>query len=89
MSDVWKTYRTRFLVRAKQLAQPLVFTDSLGREHRGRAGDYIVQSSEGAFRIANREIFEDVYVTLEDAPGTTADPSPAGPRYPAPVKLSA
>ena len=64
MSESWNTYRTRFLVRAKQLTEPLAFTDSLGREHNGRAGDYVVQSSEGLLRIAPREIFEDVYVPL-------------------------
>ena len=61
----WNTYRTRFLVRARQLTEPLAFTDPLGREHRGRPGDYLVQSSEGLLRIAPREIFEDVYVVME------------------------
>src|SRR5262249_27311801 len=64
MSEDWNTYRTRFLVRAKQLTEPLAFTDPLGREHRGHPGDYLVQSSEGLLRIAPREIFEDVYVPL-------------------------
>ena len=64
MSDDWNTYRTRFLVRAKQLTESLNFTDPLGREHRGCPGDYLVQSSEGLLRIAPREIFEDVYVPL-------------------------
>ena len=64
MSDHWNTYRTRFLVRAKQLTEPLTFTDPLGREHRGSPGDYLVRSSEGLLRIAPREIFEDVYVPL-------------------------
>ena len=64
MSDDWNTYRTRFLVRAKQLTEPLTFIDPLGREHRGCPGDYLVQSSEGLLRIAPREIFEDVYVPL-------------------------
>ena len=61
----WNTYRTRFLVRARQLTEPLAFTDPLGREHRGRPGDYLVQSSEGLLRIAPREIFEDVYVAMD------------------------
>jgi len=64
MSDVWNTYRTRFLVQAKQLTEPLTFTDPLGREHHGTPGDYLVQSSEG-LRIASREIFEDVYVRFK------------------------
>jgi hypothetical protein len=63
----WNTYRTRFLVRARQLTEPLAFTDPLGREHRGSPGDYLVQSSEGLLRIAQREIFEDVYVVMETA----------------------
>jgi hypothetical protein len=64
MPDDWNTYRTRFLVRAKQLTESLKFTDPLGREHSGGPGDYLVQSSEGLLRIAPREIFEDVYVPL-------------------------
>ena len=66
MSDEWNTYRTRFLVQAKQLTEPLTFTDALGRQHSGEAGDYLVQSAEGIRRIAPREIFEDVYVRMED-----------------------
>jgi hypothetical protein len=65
--DDWNTYRTRFLVRAKQLTKPFSFTDPLGREHRGRPGDYLVQSSDGLLRIAPREIFEDVYLVMEQA----------------------
>ena len=65
MSDDWKTYRTRFLVRAKQLTDPLIFTDALGREHHGRPGDYLVHSSNGLLHVAPKEIFEDVYVALE------------------------
>jgi hypothetical protein len=65
MSDDWNIYRTRFLVRARQLTQPLAFIDPLGREQRGSPGDYLVQSSEGLLRIAPREIFEDVYVLLQ------------------------
>lgn len=78
----WNTYRTRFLVRARQLTEPLAFTDPLGREQRGRPGDYLVQSSEGLLRIAPREIFEDVYVAMEretarDAPKSAfRSPSP-------------
>jgi len=64
-SDEWSVYRTRFLVRAKQLTEALVFIDALGREHRGAPGDYLVQSSEGLLRIAPRAIFEDVYVPMQ------------------------
>ncbi len=60
----WKVYRTRFLVRAKQLAEPLNFVDLLGREHHGNKGDYLVESSDGGRRIAPRTIFEDIYVPL-------------------------
>jgi len=62
----WSVYRTRFLIRAKQLRRPLSFKDALGREHHGSPGDYLVQSSEGLFRIAPREIFEDIYVVMEN-----------------------
>ena len=58
----WITYRTRFLVKAKQLTSSLTFTDTLGRQHSGRKGDYLVESSDGVLRIAPRQIFEDIYV---------------------------
>ena len=60
----WKTYRTRFLVKAKQLNSNLSFVDPLGRHHSGRKGDYLVESSDGAFSITPRRIFEDVYVAM-------------------------
>lgn len=63
----WQIYRTRFLIRARQLTEPLTFTDALGREHRGVAGDYVVESSDGMRRIAPRQIFEDVYVAMGPA----------------------
>ena len=63
-SATWKIYRTRFLIKARQLTQPLLFVDALGREHCGQAGDYLVESSDGARRIAPRMIFEDVYVAM-------------------------
>jgi hypothetical protein len=72
MLNDWTTYRTRFLIRARQLDQPLTFVDCLGREHSGSPGDYLVLSSDGSRRIAPREIFEDIYVPL-DRP---ADPWP-------------
>jgi|SRR5580765_1015199 hypothetical protein len=65
-SAEWKTYRTRFLVRAKQLSSALSFTDHLGRQHCGRKGDYLVESCDGVLSIAPRQIFEDVYVTMGD-----------------------
>lgn len=60
----WKTYRTRFLVRARQLIEPMVLVDALGREHFGDIGDYLVESSDGTQRIAQRLIFEDIYVAI-------------------------
>ena len=60
----WQIYRTRFLVKARQLDAPLVFTDALGREHHGIPGDYLVESGDGLQRIAPREIFEDIYVPM-------------------------
>ena len=60
----WITYRTRFLVKAKQLTTSLRFTDVLGRPHSGRKGDYLVETSDGVLRIAPRQIFEDIYVPL-------------------------
>jgi hypothetical protein len=60
----WTVYRTRFLVRARQLTEPLVFTDALGREQSGRPGDYLVESCEGIKRIIAKILFEDIYVAL-------------------------
>ena len=60
----WITYRTRFLVKAKQLTTSLTFTDLLGRQHSGRKGDYLVESSDGVLSIAPRQIFEDIYVPV-------------------------
>ena len=66
-SASWKIYRTRFLIKARQLTEPMLFVDALGREHRGQAGDYLVESSDGSRRIAPRLIFEDVYVAMRSA----------------------
>ncbi len=63
-SEQWKTYRTRFLVKAKQLGSSLSFVDHLGRQHCGRKGDYLVESSDGVLSIAPRRIFEDIYVPM-------------------------
>ena len=63
-SEDWKTYRTRFLVKAKQLSSALSFVDSFGRQHSGRKGDYLVESSDGVISIAPRQIFEDIYVAM-------------------------
>ena len=57
-------YRTRFLVKARQLTTRLVFVDALGREQRGQAGDYLVEASDGSRSIQRRQIFEDVYVAM-------------------------
>jgi hypothetical protein len=65
----WTVYRTRFLVRARQLTQPLVFIDALGREQSGRSGDYLVESSDGIRRITTQAIFEDIYVPLAHTHG--------------------
>jgi hypothetical protein len=63
-SEQWKAYRTRFLVKAKQLGSSLNFVDHLGRQHCGRKGDYLVESSDGVLSIAPRRIFEDIYVPM-------------------------
>ena len=66
MQDDWKTYRTRFVVRARRLGEPFTFTDTNGHAHHGRPGDYVIESRDG-LRISRREIFEDVYVAMESA----------------------
>ena len=73
----WIVYRTRFLVHARQLTEPYVFTDALGREHSGQSGDYLVQSSDGIRRIVSQALFEDIYVPLVEkvsAPGAFVRP---------------
>ena len=79
MSSEWNVYRTRFLIKAKQLTEPVFFVDGLGREHSGRPGDYLVESSDGSRRIAPKAIFEDVYVAMEPAPPVRAKHSQARP----------
>ncbi len=64
VNSPWNVYRTRFLVRACQLTEPLAFTDALGREHAGEPGDYLVETSPGIRRITSRKLFEDIYVPL-------------------------
>ena len=64
LENQWTVYRTRFLVRARQLTAPLVFTDALGREQSGQPGDYLVESSDGIRRITAQALFEDIYVPL-------------------------
>ena len=76
----WKTYRTRFLVKAKQLSSSLSFVDHMGRQHGGRKGDYLVESCDGVLSIAPRQIFEDIYVPMSahnDSESPAAEP--AGP----------
>jgi len=78
----WTVYRTRFLVRARQLTEPLVFTDALGREQSGCPGDYLVESSDGIKRITTQAIFEDIYVPIANiqlhlpTPGVPHDGAP-------------
>ena len=81
-SEQWKTYRTRFLVKAKQLSSSLSFVDHLGRQHCGRKGDYLVESSDGVLSIAPRRIFEDIYVpmSLLSQLGAIAQRDPANSR---------
>jgi hypothetical protein len=75
--DQWTVYRTRFLVRARQLTEPLAFTDPLGREQSGLPGDYLVESSGGVRRITSKALFQDIYVPLTPAnavPGVPVRP---------------
>lgn len=61
----WKTYRTKYLVKAKRLSEKYSLIDSTGRVLAGQPGDYLVENSDGSLRITRREVFEDVYVELE------------------------
>jgi len=85
-SQEWKTYRTRFLVKSKQLTSNLTFVDHLGRQHCGRKGDYLVESSDGVLSIAPRRIFEDIYVPIShldelETPSKKAPLSTPAPDY--------
>jgi hypothetical protein len=77
-SHDWTTYRTRFVVKARQLTQSLRFTDPLGREHKGRKGDYLVESN-GLRSITPRRVFEDIYVPLEGGIEIPAPPPRKAP----------
>src|SRR5271169_1207088 len=89
-TNEWITYRTRFLVKAKQLTYSLSFTDALGRQHAGRKGDYLVESSDGVLRIAPRKIFEDVYVPIsapaDEIPSSLPLPSLLARKSPQPCR---
>jgi hypothetical protein len=84
----WNVYCTRFLVRARQLTEPISFTDPFGHEHVGRPGDYLVESSNGTRRIAARDFFEDVYLPLVAGVPGMADHDFAGRRPPVAVTRS-
>ncbi len=87
-ANPWITYRTRFLVKATQLTTSLTFTDGLGRQHCGRKGDYLVESTEGMLSIAPRQIFQDIYVPLQSgetpAPDESSTQSNLPPQYATP-----
>jgi hypothetical protein len=87
-ANPWITYRTRFLVKARQLTTSLNFTDALGRLQCGRKGDYLVESTEGILSIAPRQIFEDIYVPLQagqtPAPDETSTQPSKPPQYATP-----
>jgi hypothetical protein len=86
-SEEWKTYRTRFLVTAKQLISTLTFVDHLGRQHCGRKGDYLVESSDGVLSIAPRRIFEDIYVPISQLDETPLRQTTVGQTTPSEPKL--
>jgi hypothetical protein len=65
MKQSWKIYRTKYLVKAKQLSEKYTVVDSTGQVLTGEPGDYLVENSDGGLRITRREVFEDVYVELE------------------------
>jgi hypothetical protein len=86
--EQWNTYRTRFLVKAKQLTAALSFTDHLGRQHCGRKGDYLVESCDGVLSIAPRQIFEDIYVPMLVSDDPSADAIANPNQIAEPVALS-
>lgn len=78
LESEWTVYRTRFVVRARQLTDSLVFTDALGREQSGQPGDYLVEIFDGLLSITPRKFFEDIYVPLE--PPADSDIEKPAPR---------
>jgi hypothetical protein len=70
----WKVYRTRFLVKAKQLTEPFSFINGLGYKHSGKPGDYLVEWSYGVKSILPRRFFEDVYVCMGAAEENWSSP---------------
>jgi hypothetical protein len=66
-NGTWQVYRSKFLIQAKQLTEPLAFVDALGREQRGEKGDYLVDSN-GILRIWPEGLFESAYALLDPAP---------------------
>ncbi len=64
----WKVYRTKYLIKAKQLSEKCTIVDDSGKVSAGDSGDYLVESSDGSLRISRRDVFEDVYVELEPGP---------------------
>ena len=72
LENTWTVYRSRFVVRARQLTDSLVFTDALGREHSGQPGDYLVESVEGLRCIRPQAQFENIYVPLQESSSPTS-----------------
>lgn len=80
LESEWNVYRTRFVVRARQLTDSLIFTDALGREQSGQAGDYLVEIFDGLLSITPRKFFEDIYVPLEPLSDSSIDKPALKPR---------
>src|ERR1019366_5670215 len=82
----WQSYRSRFLIQARRLTGPLAFVDALGREHRGKKGDYLAEAANGAQRIWPRRLFEDAHVLLNSTGSSvssgTAEETCAGSSVP-------
>ena len=76
----WNVYRTRFVVRARQLTDSLIFTDALGREQSGQPGDYLVEIFDGLLSITPRKFFEAIYVPLEHLADSGTDKPASQPR---------
>src|ERR1035438_5437460 len=81
----WNVYRTRFLVRACQLTEPLTFTDALGREHAGEPGDYLVETYPGIRPTPSQTLLEAIYVPpTPPVPAVQECPAPNALTRPAP-----
>lgn len=70
MTQTKKEYRKTATIFATQIDHPFMVT-TLEGDHRGKAGDWLVHSSQPPYErwIVDDDIFRNTYVEVEDCPG--------------------